>query len=126
LLLAGCGGGGSDQLNEGAVRDCLANAGFGLATPPAAGGETGFAPAYLNTAPDFTVYAKSGAAVDAVILGDPERARQTAAHARSALATFGAPNENAQASVLAVRNAVVVFHRPASGAVRNAIRSCLG
>jgi hypothetical protein len=120
--LAGCGGGGGDDLlGEGDVRDCLVQAGFGL--QPGSGGVE-YAPAYLTTAPDFTAHTKNGASVDVIVLGSEERARRVAAHARSALATLGSPGASAETSVIASQNAVAVFHRPPSQADRDAVRGC--
>jgi hypothetical protein len=121
--LAGCGGGEDDLLSEGDVRDCFVQAGLGP-QPPASGGDVEYAPAYLNTAPDFTARTKGGASVDVIILGSEERARRAAAHARSALATFGSSGA-ARSAVVAGRNAVAVFHRSPSQSDRDAVRNCI-
>src|SRR5215208_3240269 len=123
--LAGCGGGeGSDLLGEKALRECLARARIG-GQPPRTSGAAGYAPVYLDTAPDFTAYSRDGGSVDVIVLGSSERARRTAAHVRGALKTLGVPASAVAARMVADRNAVVAFSEVPSSADRAAVRSCL-
>ncbi|HEU4980663.1 MAG TPA: hypothetical protein VFT14_05560 [Solirubrobacterales bacterium] len=126
LSVAACGDGGSELLTEGGVRECLADAQIAVKAPGTADAEVpGYAPLYLETAPDFTAFAKDGTGVDVVVQGSAERARRTAAHVKGTLESLGGSFAAASARVVQGQNAVAVFHRSASAANRNAVRACL-
>ena len=119
VVLAGCGGEDpSPTIEETALRDCLAEAGFKVsaAEPRTAAG-------LASVTPDLRAEFKGGVALDAVIERTPERARRTAADLRGALQSFGVLDP---ASVLLERqNAVLVFAGAPSAAQREAVASCL-
>jgi hypothetical protein len=120
LALAGCGDGDSSpRIEETALRDCLAEAGFKVsaAEPSATAG-------LASVTPDLRAEAKGGLVLDVVIERTPERARRTAADLRSALQSYGVTD---LASVLVEReNAVLVFAETPSAPQRDAVESCLG
>jgi hypothetical protein len=122
-LLGGCGGGvNNDLLSETGVRECLAKAQIGPRTAQSSGSEwTGYAPIFV---PDFTAYASDGTPVAVIVQGSSKRAQETAAHVRSAFASLGGAVGGGQ-RVIATRNAVAVFARAPSAAVRSSVRSCL-
>ena len=122
-LLPGCGGGGGEStVGQNALRGCLAQA--GIARQPPGSGGAGYAPVYLETAPDFTAYAH-GATIDVVVQPSAARARSTAAHARGALESLGSSPGQAAARVVSRENAVAVFSRVPSPADRAAVRGCM-
>ncbi len=127
LWLVTCGGDDETvQLSEGEVRGCLAGEQIVVRTPNAKVPEAPqYAPLYLDTAPDFTAYAKDGTAVDVVVLASAERAKRTATHARGTLESLGGTFAAASNRVLQDENAVAVFHRDPTAANRTAVRSCL-
>jgi hypothetical protein len=123
-ILPGCGGGGggNSTIGEQALRDCLAQAGIGRQPP--GNGTAGYAPVYLETAPDFTAYAH-GASVDVVVQSSSASAQRTAAHARGALESIGVSAGAAAARVVSRSNAVAVFSQVPSGSDRAAVRDCM-
>jgi hypothetical protein len=125
-LLAGCGGEESELLTESGVRECLADSQIEIRAPGGAGAEaTGYAPLYLETAPDFTAYAKDGAGVDVVVQGSPERAVRTATHVKGVLESLGDSSSAASNRVVQGENVVAVFHGTTSAENRDAVRVCL-
>jgi hypothetical protein len=123
--IAACGGEENELLSEADVRECLADAQIQVRAPGAAAPEPSQYALYLETAPDFTAYAKDGTGVDVVIQGSPERARSTAAHVKGALESLGGSFTGAAGRVVRGENAVAVFHRPSPPAAREAVRGCL-
>jgi hypothetical protein len=122
-LLVGCGGDESDLVSEKSVRDCLVDTGIGLQPQGAPDSAAGFAPFF---APDFTAHTKGGQTVNVVVEGSVERARRTAAHVRSAVASLGTSGSGAGAIVVSRENVVAVFSSAPSAGDRDAVRSCLG
>jgi hypothetical protein len=118
--LAGCGG-GDDLIDEGSLRDCLAQAGLG--PKPTGEASASYAPVYLNTAPDFSAYTQDGARLDVVVQGNADKARRTAADVRGAMLPLGI--SNADERVLAEKNVVAVFDQTPSSEDRGAASSCL-
>jgi hypothetical protein len=117
--VAGCGGGGESLVGEDSLRDCLGKHGFtfGAQTP----GATGYAPIF-HVAADLQG-AIRGISINVFIEKNAERARRDAADARGALTAVGIADPTG--SVVAHRNAVVVFDRPPPAEAREAVRSCL-
>jgi hypothetical protein len=122
-LLVGCGGNEADLVSEKSVRDCLADTGIALQPQGAPDSAGGFAPFF---APDFTAHTKSGQTVGVVVEGSVQRARRTAAHVRSAVASLGTSGRGTDAIVVSRENVVAVFSSSPSAADRDAVRSCLG
>lgn len=109
------------------MRECLADAQIAVRAPDAAEAEAPeYAPLYLETAPDFTAFAKDGTGVDVVVQGSAERARRTAAHVKGTLESLGGSFTAASNRVVQGQNAVAVFRRAVSAANRDAVRACLG
>jgi hypothetical protein len=121
-LLGGCGAGVNNSvLSETSVRECLAKARIAPRTGRPGGSElNALAPVLV---PDFTAFATDGTAVAVIVKGSSDRARQTAADVRSALAGLGGVGGGQR--VIAARNVVAVFAKAPSPAVRGAVRSCL-
>ena len=121
ILTAGCGDEDEESglLTEDSLRECLADAGFGRDSSNSGGG---YAPVYLNQAPDFSVYAEDGTRLDVIVLGSVEKAERTEADIEAALLTFG----SGDVDVLRSENAVAVFDRQPSDEDRRAAESCLG
>jgi hypothetical protein len=114
----GCGDGA--QLTEAAaLRDCLAKRGasFGGQRP----GATGYAPLF-HLAPSFEGRI-AGSSIGAFVEKSSAAASRDAADARGALREVGNPDP--ARSVMAHKNAMVVFEPPPSGAAREAVRACL-
>jgi hypothetical protein len=122
-LLGGCGGGVNSGLtSETAVRECLAKARIAPRTGEPTGPQLSeLAPVLV---PDFTAYSTDGTAVAVIVKGNSQRAQQTAADVRSALTSLGGA-AGGDRRVIGARNAVAVFARAPSPAVRAAVRSCL-
>lgn len=126
ISIPACGGEGSELLTEGDVRKCLADSRIVVRAPGAPGAEAPeYAPHYLETAPDFTAYAKDGTGVDVVVQGSAERAMGTAAHVKGALESLGDSFAAASNRVVRGLNVVAVFHRSTSATNRGAVRACL-
>jgi hypothetical protein len=90
-LLGGCGAGVNNSvLSETSVRECLAKARIAPRTGPGGSELSALAPVLV---PDFTAFATDGTAVAVIVKGSSDRARQTAADVRSALASLGGVGE---------------------------------
>jgi hypothetical protein len=124
VLTPGCGGSDEKLLSEQGLRECLGSSQVG-GPPPQGVDVSSFAPVYLDTAPDFTVYARGGSPVYAVVQRSEAKARVSAAHVRSALVSLGEQRGEANARVVSGRNAVIVFARTPSASERSSARSCL-
>ena len=127
LLIGACGDEErSDLLTEAEVRECLANARIAVRAPDATTkeGAPGYAPLYLETAPDLTAFARDGTGVDVVIQGSTQRARRTASHVKGALESLGS-FAAASNRVVQGENVVAVFRRRASPQDRDGVMACL-
>jgi hypothetical protein len=117
--IAGCGGGGEPLIGEDALQNCLGRHGvtFGAQSP----GATGYAPLF-HVAADLQGEI-GGSSLNVFIEKNAERARRDAADAKSALTAVGIANP--AGSVVAQRNAVVVFAHPPPAQARELVRSCM-
>jgi hypothetical protein len=118
--IAGCGGGGGESLiGEDALRNCLGKHGvaFGAQSP----GATSYAPLF-HVAADLQG-TMGQTSIDVFIEKDAQRARRDAADAKGALTGIGVTDP--AGSVVAQRNAVVVFDRPPPAQAREAVRACM-
>jgi hypothetical protein len=115
---AGCGdsGDGDDLVDEGGLRECLADAGFGV-EPPDLSVSAGLG----NASADFRATSADGVAVDFVVLGNERKAERTAADISAARAGLG----GAGGELVAQRNAIAVFAETPSGEARGAVEDCL-
>ncbi|MGZ5314319.1 MAG: hypothetical protein ACXWZW_06165 [Solirubrobacterales bacterium] len=114
---AGCGGSDAEDLaDEGALRECLAEAGLAIEAPGLS------ASAGLGSAAvDFRARTAGGTAVDVVVLGTARKAERTAADIAAARAGFGGGG----GEVLAERNAIAVFDADPGEEGRRAVEDCL-
>lgn len=116
-LLGSCGG-GTNQINEGDLRDCLVDQGLTLQAGAAAP-----SPGLGNVSADFSAGISGGGQVDLIVSGSDEKARRQAADISGALTSFGVAGAGDR--LLAKRNVVAVFdHAPTSGD-RDAVTACL-
>jgi hypothetical protein len=118
-LSAGCGGSGDgeDLVDEGELRECLADAGFGV-EPPDLSASAGLG----NASADFRATSTDGVGVDLVVLGNERKAERTAADISAARAGLGGTG----GELLAERNAIAVFAETPSDESRSAVEDCLG
>jgi hypothetical protein len=113
----GCGGEDEpDLVEEGELRECLANAGFALEPPPIGAGA-----ALGSASADFRARTPGGVAVDVVVLGSERKAERAAADIAAARATLGGGGE-----LVAERNAIAVFESEPDGESLGALEDCLG
>jgi len=116
LLAVGCGGGGDDAIDEGALRECLAEGGLEIEAAAAT------SPTLGSASPDFRA-SIDGLPVDVIVERDQDRAQRTGADLRGALGTFGVANVDRR--LLEERNVIAVFSGDPSAGQREAVASCL-
>jgi hypothetical protein len=116
LFAIGCGGGGDGGIDEGDLRECLAEGGHGVEAAATASPTLGSASPDLRASID-------GLPVDLIVERDDDRARRTAADLRGALSTFGV--QNVDQRLLEEGNVIAVFSGDPSAGQREAVASCL-
>jgi hypothetical protein len=115
-VVAGCGGGGDDLIEEGSLRDCLAEEELSIEVP-----EIGESAGLGNVSPDFRAVTKDGAGIEVVVQGNEQKAERTAADISGALASFGATGSE----VVSERNAIVIFEESPADPLRASVEGCL-
>jgi hypothetical protein len=119
LVASGCGEEEESAVEEDALRNCLADAGW----VQQAEGATPNAPLF-NLPTDFRLGVADGGGAGFVVEGSEEKVKRRAADIRAALRTFGVADPEQR--LVARRNVIAVFDRAPSGEARRTVESCIG
>jgi hypothetical protein len=107
LPIAGCGGDDDDDLiEEGALHECMVDAGLSAKPPPNADAGALFVGV---AAPDFVLYRPDGTSVAVIVEGTEAKAEQVAADLKGASASLGPAGPDA---VGQSKNVVISFRAP--------------